>query len=267
MESTNPVTIVTGAGGGIGGATCLALADAGHDLVLVDRDEAALTSISDRVVKSGRRSISVQADVSSSADVKRYVDGALDAFGRIDGFFNNAGIEGSIGPLSTFPEDEFDKVISINLRGAFLGVRHVLPVMLEQGYGAIVNTASIAAHRGLPGSGAYALAKSGILGLTRVAATEGASRGVRCNAVSPGVINTRMLQSLASQFMPDTPDAAMSAMSDGVPMGRLGSADDVANAVCFLLSPKSAYITGVALPVDGGMMAALWNPGADEYAK
>jgi NAD(P)-dependent dehydrogenase (short-subunit alcohol dehydrogenase family) len=262
MEESNLVTIITGAGGGIGGATSVALAEAGHALVLVDRDEAALASISERVGNAGGRSIAVQADVSSAKDVQRYVDDALKEFGRIDGFFNNAGIEGAIGEIASFPEDEFDKVISVNLKGAFLGVRYVLPVMLAQGSGAIVNTASIAAHRGLPGSGAYALAKSGILGLTRVTATEGAAHGVRCNAISPGVINTRMLQSLASQFMPETPDAAMKAMSASVPMGRLGSPEDVANAVSFLLSSKASYITGVALTVDGGMTAALWNPGA-----
>jgi NAD(P)-dependent dehydrogenase (short-subunit alcohol dehydrogenase family) len=244
--------VVTGAGGGIGRAASIELARAGADLTIVDLDAATLQETAREVEATGAKVISQVADVSVSADVAGYVHAAITRFGRIDAFFNNAGIEGPVAPLAEYPEDGFDQVIAVNLKGVFLGLRHVLPVMIDQGAGAIVNTASMAAVIGLPGSAAYCAAKAGVTGLTRTAATEVARKGIRVNAILPGVIETRMTRSLAQSFDPADPAAAWDTMAASVPMGRFGTVAEIASVVRFLLSDEAGYVTGVGWQVDGG---------------
>jgi NAD(P)-dependent dehydrogenase (short-subunit alcohol dehydrogenase family) len=187
--------VVTGAGRGIGRAASVAMAQAGARVLLVDRDLPALDECAQEIAGSGGEARACVADVTRREDVQAYVCEAVDAFGSLDVLFNNAGIEGPVAPVAEYPEDGFDDVIAVNLRGVFLGLRYTLPVMLEQGSGSIVNTGSIASERGLPGTVAYNAAKHAVLGMTRTAAAEVSGSGVRVNAVLPGIVDTRLLRS------------------------------------------------------------------------
>lgn len=259
MKSTGPTTtldgrsaVITGAGGGIGRATCVELARAGAALTIVDHDAAALEATAKAADAAGAEVLTHVADVTVAAEVAGYVDAARTRFGRIDAFFNNAGVEGPVAPLAEYPEDGFDKIVAVNLKGVFLGLRHVLPVMIEQGSGAIVNTSSMAAELGLPGTAVYNATKAGVLGLTRTAATEVARLGIRVNSVLPGVIETRMTRSLSESFSPADPAAAWDAMASNTPLGRFGTAEEIASVVRFLLSDEAGYVTGAGWQVDGG---------------
>ena len=258
MDLTGRVALITGAAGGIGGAAAARFAALGADLHLVDVDEEGLARSAEAVAATGRRVTTSTADVTLSADVRGYVEAALREHGRIDAFFNNAGIEGPVATLAEYPEDGFERVVAVNLVGVFLGLRHVLPVMLEQGSGAIVNTGSLASERGLPSSGAYIATKHAVLGLTRTAAAEVAGRGVRVNAVLPGMIDTRMLRDLAQQLAGDL-DQGMAYLGAAAPAGRTGQPEEVAAVVVFLCSDDASFVHGVGLPVDGGILATLGN--------
>jgi 3alpha(or 20beta)-hydroxysteroid dehydrogenase len=249
--------IVTGGGTGIGRASAVSLGRAGASLVLVGRSEQTLAQAGAEVRETGAKAIAVVADVSRSEAVRHYVDAAVEAFGRIDVLVNNAGVEGSVAPLAECSVEEFDEVIAINLRGTFLGMRYVLPLMIEQGSGSIVNLASVAGVRGLPGTPAYNASKHGVVGLTRSAAAEVAGAGVRVNAICAGFIDTRMLRSLAGQFMPDDPEGAVAAIAAGSPTGRLGTPEEVAAAVCFLASDDSAFVNGIDWAIDGGALGTM----------
>jgi NAD(P)-dependent dehydrogenase (short-subunit alcohol dehydrogenase family) len=248
------VVVVTGAGGGIGSATSVAAAREGAQLLLVDLDEAGLAETAEA---SGGTVI--VADVTQAADVERYVADAVERFGRIDGFFNNAGIHGVVSPIVDYPIEMFDQVIAVNLRGVFLGLQSVLRVMLRQGSGSIVNTASIAAERGLPQSSAYIASKHGVLGLTRVAAAEVAALGVRVNAVLPGMIDTRMLRAIVDEITGGEIEAGLRGAAVAAPIARLAQPEEVAEVVVFLLSDASSFVHGAGWPVDGGALAALGN--------
>ncbi|MGH2851622.1 MAG: SDR family NAD(P)-dependent oxidoreductase, partial [Solirubrobacteraceae bacterium] len=195
------------------------------------------------------------ADVTDSDAVRGYVAAALGAFGTIDVLFNNAAIIGPIGALAEYDEDAFDRIIAINVRGVFLGLRHVLPIMLAQRSGSIINTGSLTSERGLPGTPAYNAAKHAVLGLTRSAAAEVGHAGVRVNAVLPGMIDTPMLRSVTAGF-PD-PDGALRAAEGVSPQGRLGSAEEVAEVVTFLASNAASLVNGAAWAVDGGILGTL----------
>ena len=252
MDFTGKVAIVTGGGGGIGRAVAVGFASRGARVVVVDHDAALGQASADAASGQGGEARFVRADVTRSADVQGYVKAALDAFGAIDCFFNNAGIEGSVAPTQDYDEAVFDQVIAVNLKGVFLGLRHVLPVMLRQGSGAIVNTSSVAGLTGGPGMPAYVASKHGVLGLTKVAATDVARAGVRVNAVCPGPIETRMMRSLESQRSPTDPDRVADAIRAGTPSGRYGMPEEVANTVLYLCSDLSAHVTGAHLVIDGG---------------
>ena len=249
------VALITGAGGGIGRATALDLVRHGASVALVDRDGEALDTTAKEAEAAGAQVLSVMADVTRSGDVARYVQATVDQFGRIDAFFNNAGIEGPVAPLAEYPEDGFDAVVAVNLKGVFLGLRHVLPVMIRQGGGAIVNTASMAAELGLPGTAGYNATKAGVLALTRTAATEVARHGIRVNSVLPGVIETRMTRSLSEGFNPGDPAAAWSSMAAATPLGRFGTPDEIAAVVRFLLSDDAGFVTGSGWAADGGTIS------------
>jgi NAD(P)-dependent dehydrogenase (short-subunit alcohol dehydrogenase family) len=265
MDFTGRTAVITGAAGGIGRATALRFAAAGAGLHLVDRDAAGLAATAEAISQAGGFATTTTADVTSADDVRDYVQAAVSAHGHIDAFFNNAGIEGPVAPLAEYPIDGFDAVIAVNLRGVFLGLRHMLPVMLEQGSGAIVNTGSLASERGLPGTGAYNATKHAVLGLTRTAAAEVGGAGVRVNAVLPGMIDTRMLRNLAGTITGDL-EEGLRFLAGVAPAARTGLADEVAAVVCFLCSDDASFVQGVGWPVDGGALATMSNGSIPEGA-
>ena len=252
MNFTGKVALITGGGGGIGRATALAFAARGAKGVVVDFDPQIGEDTVSAVHAAGGDARFVQADVTKSADVRNYVKAALNAYGRIDCFFNNAGIEGKVVPIQEYDEDVFDQVIAVNLKGVFLGLRHVLPVMLQQGGGTVVNTASVAGLFGGPGMPAYVASKHAVLGLTKVASADVAAQGVRVNAVCPGPVETRMMRSLEAQRNPNDPGAIADAMRAGMPTGRYTLPEEIANTVLFLCSGLSGNMTGTQVVVDGG---------------
>ena len=256
MDFTGKVALITGGGGGIGRATALGFALRGAKVMVVDADADQGQASVDIIAQRNGTAAFVQADVAQSAAVKDYVDKTLAAYGRIDAFFNNAGIEGKVVPIQDYDEDVFDRVIAVNLKGVFLGLRHVLPVMLRQGSGAIVNTASVAGLFGAPGMPAYVASKHGVLGLTKVASTDVAARGVRVNAVCPGPVETRMMRSLESQRNPNDPAGVHAAYAAGIPTGRYASPEEVAGAVLYLCSDLSGDVTGTHIVIDGGRSAS-----------
>lgn len=255
MDFNGKVAVITGAANGIGRATALAFGKAGAKLVLVDRDAAAGGAALGVVRQQGGEARFVAADVTRSAEVQNYVEAALDAHGRIDCFFNNAGIEGKLRPIADYDEALFDAVIGVNLKGVFLGLRHVLPVMLRQKSGAVVNTASVAGLVATPGMSAYVASKHGVIGLTKAAAGEVAREGVRVNAVCPGPVDTRMMHSLESQIDPANPDAVGRRYRSGIPSGRYTTPEEIANVVLFLCSDLAANVNGAQWVVDGGRTA------------
>jgi NAD(P)-dependent dehydrogenase (short-subunit alcohol dehydrogenase family) len=249
--------IVTGGAGAIGHATACVLAGQGADVLLVDINRDALEARRGAVAAFGTRVEVCHADVSKSAAVQGYVAAALQAFGRIDGLFSNAGIEGHIAPTHEYDEDEFDRVQAVNTRGVFLGMRHVLPLMIAQGSGSIVNTASIGSERGLAGACTYNAAKHAVVGLTRTAAAEVGAKGVRVNCVMPGVIDTPLLESVLGPLFGG--DIALGKRTLGriAPLERIGQPTEVGEVVAFLLSDASSFVTGAAWSIDGGALCTI----------
>lgn len=265
VSLNNKHILITGAANGIGRAAALAAAESGAaSVTLVDigslvESEAIISSkFPKTIVKT------ITADVTDARSVEGYVEATVEEFGRIDGFFNNAGISGAIAPLSELDPEDFDRVIAVNLRGVFLGLRYVLPVMVAQKSGAVVCTGSLASERGLTLTGGYNAAKSGVLGLVRTAAAECGKDGVRINAVEPGMIRTNLLASITESLNPGTgadAGARMEAAGAQVaPLARAGAPEEVADGVVFLLSEDARYITGSALPIDGGALAVMAHP-------
>ena len=255
MDFDGKVALITGAANGIGRATALAFAARGAKVMLIDKDGASNERALGVIRQRGGEARAVLADVTKSADVAAYVQAALDAYGRIDCFFNNAGIEGKIAEIAGHDEAMFDAVLAVNVKGVFLGLRHVLPVLLKQRSGAVVNTASVAGLVGTPGMSAYVASKHAVLGITKCAAGEVARSGVRVNAVCPGPIDTRMIHTLESQINPSDPRAVGQRYQSTIPIGRYGTAEEVANVVLFLCSDLAGNITGAQYVVDGGRTA------------
>jgi NAD(P)-dependent dehydrogenase (short-subunit alcohol dehydrogenase family) len=223
--------------------------------VLVDRDAGAGEEVSGAIRRQGGDARFVAADVTRSGEVQAYVKAALDAHGRIDCFFNNAGIEGKVAETAEYDEAVFDAVLAVNVKGVFLGLRHVLPVMLRQKAGAVVNTASVAGLVGTPGMPAYVASKHAVIGLTKAAAGEVARRGVRVNAVCPGPVETRMMQSLEAQLDPSNPASIGERYKAGIPSGRYTTPEEVAQVVLFLCSDLAANVNGAQWVVDGARTA------------
>jgi NAD(P)-dependent dehydrogenase (short-subunit alcohol dehydrogenase family) len=248
-EMAGKVAIVTGGSAGIGRATAMAFARAGANVVVADIDPRG-----DDVVREakelGVEALFVRTDVSSEDDVEQLVRTTLSTFGRLDFAFNNAGIEGSPAPVAESTVENWDRTIAINLTGVWLCMRAELPPMLEQGSGVIVNCASIAGLVGFPAMGAYVASKHGVVGLTKTAALDHATSGVRVNAVCPGVIATEVVE----RFTGGDP-ARLEALKASEPMARMGTPDEVASAVLWLCSDGAAFTTGQAIAVDGGYVA------------
>ena len=260
MDFKNKVALITGGGNGIGRATALGFAARGARLVIVDRDAAAGEAVAGVVRQQGGEATFVAADVTDSKSVQAYVARTVEAYGRIDCFHNNAGIEGKIANIADYDEAMFDQVIAVNVKGVFLGLKYVLKQMLAQkGGGAIVNTASTAGLMGSPGMPAYVASKHAVLGLTKTASGEVARQGIRVNAVCPGPIDTRMIHDLQKQLNPADPARVAATYQSSIPLGRYGTAEEVANTVLFLCSDLAGNITGAHFVVDGGRTS---TPGA-----
>ncbi|NHC21883.1 glucose 1-dehydrogenase [Nocardioides sp. IC4_145] len=249
--------IITGAGSGLGRAAAVRLAAEGAVLSLVDRSEEGLVRTREAVetASPGTRIVSTTADVSRQPDVARYVESTLEAFSRVDGFFNNAGIEGTQNLTEDYTEEEFQRVLDVNLTGVFLGLEAVLPVMRKQGGGYVVNSASVGGIRGIGRQSGYAAAKHGVVGLTRNSAVEYGQWGVRVNAIAPGATWTPMVEASMRQLDPEDPRAAAVQFAQGNPAGRFGEPEEVAAVVAFLLSEDASYVNAAVIPIDGGQSA------------
>lgn len=247
MESLKGKTaIVTGASRGIGKAIAVKLAELGSNLVLNYRsDSKSVEDVIKEIESKGSKAIAVQGDVSVFSDAENIVKKAVEVFGSLDILINNAGITKD-GLVLRMKEEDFDKVIDVNLKGAFNCIRHAAPVMVKQKGGKIVNISSVVGVTGNAGQINYSAAKAGIIGVTKSAARELASRGINVNAVAPGFIQTDMTEVLSDKVKEST--------LNGIPLKRFGSAQDIANMVAFLVSPSADYITGQVINVDGGMV-------------
>jgi NAD(P)-dependent dehydrogenase (short-subunit alcohol dehydrogenase family) len=249
------VAVVTGAAGVIGRATIKLLAERGARIVAVDRKRDELeAAIKD--LPASAEPLAVTADVSDEDEVADYVRAAVDKFGTIDVFYNNAGVEGEVKPITQYSLDAFRRVLDVNVVGVFLGMKHVLPVMLKQNRGSIINTASIAGLMGSPQIAVYSASKHAVIGLTKSAAWECTGTAVRVNCVCPGLIDSRMLSAILDGRSTGNAPTPHSKIVERIPARRLGQASEVASIVAFLASDEASYVSGSAYTVDGGRTAA-----------
>lgn len=244
------VALVTGAGAGIGRATAQAFAQQGVKVVVSDVDAKGGEATVELIRAAGGDATFIRCDVTRDAEVKALVDGTVAAYGRLDYAFNNAGIEIEKGKLADGEESEFDAIMGVNVKGVWLCMKHQIPVMLAQGGGAIVNTASVAGLGAAPKMSIYAASKHAVIGLTKSAAIEYAKKKVRINAVCPAVIDTDMFR---RAYEADPKKAEFAAAMH--PVGRVGRVEEIAAAVLYLCSDNAGFTTGIALPVDGGATA------------
>ena len=244
------VVVITGGAGGIGVAAGKLFADQGAQVLLVDLDEQALGAAVDQI-GSDRVSYCV-ADVTQAEQVQNYVDIAVKRYGGIDCFLNNAGIEGAVAPITDYPIDMFDKVIDVNVKGVWLGLKYVMPAMAARGGGSIVITSSVAGVGGGPGLSAYVASKHAVIGLMRTASNEGAPANIRVNTVNPSPVETRMMRALEESMAPGAAEHAKQKIEASIPLGRYAEPKDVANIMAFLCSEEGGFCTGGVYMVDGG---------------
>src|SRR5271169_205169 len=223
-------------------------------IAVVRRQEDILAAIAD--LPTSAQALAIAADVTCEDEVAGYVRAAIDKFGTIDVFYNNAGVEGDITPITRYSLEAFRKVIDVNVVGVFLGLKHVLPVMLKQNKGSIINTASIAGLIGASEIAAYTASKHAVIGLTKSAAVECTATGVRVNCVCPGLIDSRMLSAIMEGCNPTKTPVSPEKILERIPTRRLGQASEVASIVAFLASDEASYVSGAAYTVDGGRVAA-----------
>ena len=243
------VALITGGTTGIGRATAIAFARAGAKVVVSGRRQKEGEETVRLVKEAGGTGTFVTADVSKPADVKNLVARTVATYGRLDIAFNNAGIEGGpMVPTAEQDDDDFDRVMDVNVKGVWLSMKHEIPAMLKTGGGAIVNTSSVAGVIGMAGVGPYVASKHAVIGLTKCAALEYGKQGIRVNAVAPAAIETPMLE----RFTESVPMAAMTAMH---PIGRIGKPDEIADAVTWLSSAQASFVTGQTITIDGGFTA------------
>lgn len=247
----NKVAIITGGAGSIGKITAKVFLEEGAKVLLVDLNEDQLEKTveelgSDHVKYS-------EADVTKAADTQRYVEDAVNAFGKIDVFFNNAGIEGVVEPTTDYPEDVFDKVIAVNVKGVFLGNKYVLPQMNDGG--SIILTSSVAGITGSPNVTAYIASKHAVVGMMRNLAIEVAPRKIRVNTINPSPVDNRMMRSLEAGYSPGNAEDIKKTFENSIPLGRYAEPIEIAQLVRFLASDESKFITGTTQVIDGGMNA------------
>jgi NAD(P)-dependent dehydrogenase (short-subunit alcohol dehydrogenase family) len=246
----NKVALVTGGSFGIGSATAIALAKEGANVVIADWIQDSSCSTLTKIKEAGTEGIFIHCDVSNATEVKSMVEQILARFGRLDYAFNNAGIEGSMAPAHECTEENWDRTVNINLKGVWLCMKEEVLHMRNNGGGVIVNCSSVAGLTGFMNLPAYVASKHGIVGLTKTAALENATTGIRINPVCPGVIHTAMIDRVTGG---DTEtEKQFTAME---PVGRMGNPEEIANAVVWLCSNEASFVTGIALPVDGGFLA------------
>ena len=248
LEGT--VAVITGAASGIGRATAQLFAQEGAKVVLADWSEMQGQEVAAAIAGDGGAAVFVRVDVSSAEDVQRMVRTAVDTYGRLDVLFNNAGVEGEQAPTADCTLENWDRVININLKGVFLGMKYAIPQMLKNGGGSIINNASVAGIVGFAGIPAYCASKGAVIQLTKAAALEYAQQGIRLNVICPGVISTPMVE----RFIHEN-DEARKALEAAEPVGRFGTAEEVASLALYLAGDESAFCTGAPFIIDGGFVA------------
>ncbi|MAH22910.1 MAG: oxidoreductase [Gammaproteobacteria bacterium] len=253
MRLEDKIAVITGGAGGIGEAAAARFLEEGASVLLVDLDAGALAEVAARL-GSNRVSYHV-GDVTKAADNQAMIDTATERYGGVDIFLANAGIEGDVVSLLDYPEQRFDELMAINVKGPFLGLRAAIPAMRLRGGGSVIITSSIAGLTGAPRLAPYATSKHAVIGLMRSAAKEFAPEGIRVNTVNPSPVNTRMMRSIEQGISPDEPEEAMQTMAAGIPMQRYAEPRDIANIMLFLASDESAFITGSVYMADGGSSA------------
>ena len=248
------VVLITGAGSGLGRASALQVAKEGANLSLVDLNTDSLEETKSKVLEVAPNAevLLITANVTDEKAVEQYVNETVEKFEKIDGFFNNAGIEGKQSLTEDFGIDEFQKVVNINLNGVFYGLKHVLKVMRKQGFGSIVNSASVGGIRGIGNQSGYAASKHGVVGLTRNSGIEYGQYGISIKAIAPGAIMTPMVEASLKQIDQENWEEVGKQFVEPNPMKRFGKPEEVGYLVAFLLSDQSRFINAVVIPIDGG---------------
>jgi NAD(P)-dependent dehydrogenase (short-subunit alcohol dehydrogenase family) len=246
----NKVALVTGAGSGLGLAAAQAFAEAGASVALADWNDKAVRSAADQLVASGHKALAIHCDVSNDAEVEAMVHETVAKLGRLDVAYNNAGVQNELAETADTTAKDYDRVMGINLRGIWNSMKFELQHMRKQGSGAIVNCSSLGGLVGGAERGIYHAAKHGVLGFTKSAALEYAAKGIRINAVCPGLIQTPM----SDQMVAAGQGEALAALTKMIPMARVGRPDEIASAVLWLCSDASSYVTGQSISVDGGFI-------------
>jgi NAD(P)-dependent dehydrogenase (short-subunit alcohol dehydrogenase family) len=247
----NKVALITGGAGGIGKATAKMFINEGAKVLLIDLKEDDLKKAKTEL--DSERVFYIAADVSKTEDVKKYAQKAKDLFGKVDVFFNNAGVEGQVKPITDYPIEEFDKVMAVNVRGVWLGMKFIIPLMNDGG--SILITSSVAGLRGTANVSPYVASKHALNGITRSLALELAGQNIRVNAINPSPVDNRMMRSLEKGFSPDDAENAKSQFEQMIPLGRYAENKDIAHLAMFLASDDSRFITGSIHSIDGGMTA------------
>jgi NAD(P)-dependent dehydrogenase (short-subunit alcohol dehydrogenase family) len=253
-EFAGLAAVVTGAGSGIGRAVTLRLAAGGASVLAVDIRPEAAEATSDEAKQLPGRIVAYQADVTSGVEVLGYVRRCVQEFGGLHLFHNNAGVEGVHKSIVDTTEEEWDRMMAINFRSVFLGLKHTIPAIKESGGGAVVNTGSLLSLKAAPNRSDYVASKHAVLGLTRSAAAEYAKDGIKVNCICPGPIETPLMERSERLVNPTDPEFERRRFEQGTPIGRYGKPEEIAEVVAFLLSPKVPYMTGAAVVVDGGIL-------------
>src|SRR6201994_1769918 len=245
----NQVALVTGAASGLGLATAKAFAESGATVVMADRNEKEVQAAAKSLADKGHKTLAIRCDVSDDAQVEAMVKETVAAFGQLDAAYNNAGIQNVLVETADYPRDDYDRVMAVNLRGVWSCMKFELQQMREQGSGAIVNCSSLGGLIGGAQRATYHAAKHGVIGLTKSAALEYATRGIRVNDVCPGMIRPPMFDKMVEEGQGEELDKMLKSL---VPMGRMGKAEEIADAVLWLCSSAASYVTGQSISVDGG---------------
>lgn len=254
MDLKNKVILITGGAGGIGLASAkLFIEEGAKGIALVDYSKENLDAAEKELNSS--KVICIQADVSSAEDTQRFLKATTDKFGGINVLFLNAGTEGVVQPMTSYPEDTFDRVIGVNVKGVWLGMKYGFPILKENGGGSVIITSSVAGLSGEANVSAYIASKHATIGLMRTGAKEGAADKIRVNTINPSPVDNRMMRSLEEGFAPGAAEAAKEQLTQRIPLGRYATNEDIADLALFLASDKSKFITGAVHVIDGGMTA------------